>query len=367
MSKIKIDYCCFLNSSGYSTASQDLIMALHHSGNYDIRLHTFAGKPARPAISDERYQIFSKMINKKLHQDAIHIFHCIPTLQKNIKLKNDKNIGFATYETFLPPENWISVLNKNNAIITPSFFNYKIFAHAKVNVPLFHIPHCIDFNNFNLDVKPMKKYDRFTFLFMGTWKERKGYKPLIEAWLREFTEHDDVQLIIKTDKSKQANIYIEKTKKEMGISKGFAPILIENKIFNEKEIPRFLKSMDCLILPTMGEGFNIPGLQCMALGVPVMITNFSGCQDYANHDTATMLEPTGFIFKKNMDGIPQFRNHKWAFISVREIQKKMREMISKTKNIKQKTKYAFDFVKNKFNYASAEAKFREMLGIIYGL
>ena len=367
MNKIKIEYCCFLNQSGYSQAAQDLILALHQSGKYDIKLHTFAGKPARPAISDKRYSIFSKMIKKESSPDAIQILHSIPTLQKNIKHKKEKNIAFATFETFNPPDNWISILNKNDAMITPSFFNYNIFAHAKITKPIFHIPHCIDFDSYNINVSPMKKHDRFTFLFFGTWKERKGYKQLIEAWLKEFRDCDGVQLVIKTDKTKQAKAYIEKIKKETGITKGFAPIFVESKVFSEAEMPHYLKSFDCLLLPTMGEGFNLPGLQCMALGVPVVITNFSGCKDYANSSTATMLEPRGFILKKNMDGIPQFRNRKWTFMSVEDIRVAMRKIINNPAKIMEKSKNAYEEVRSKFTYQKTEELFREMVGTLYGI
>ena len=367
MSKIKIEYCCFLNSSGYSTAAQNYILALHQSGRYDIKITTFAGKPARPAISDEKYSVFAKMIKKESSPDAIQILHCIPTLQKNIKHKKEKNIAFATFETFNPPDNWVSILNKNNAMITPSLFNYNIFAHSRITKPIFHIPHCVDFNTFHLNVKPMKKYGRFSFLFLGTWKEREGYKQFIEAWLKEFRDCDVVQLVIKTDKVKQARTYIEKIKKETGITKGFAPILVENKVFSEAEMPHFLKSFDCLLLPTMGEGFNLPGLQCMALGVPVAITNFSGCVDYVNKNTATLLEPRGFILKKNMDGIPQFRNRKWAFVSVEDIRKTMREIINNPAKIIKKSKNAYEEVSNKFTYQKTEELFREMIGTLYGI
>ena len=153
----------------------------------------------------------------------------------------------------------------------------------------------------------------------------------------------------------------------MGISKGFAPILVENKVFSEAEMPSFLKSFDCLLLPTMGEGFNLPGLQCMALGVPVVITNFSGCQDYANDRTATLLEPRGFILKKNMDGIPQFRNKKWAFVSVEDIRSTMREIINNPAKIMKKSKNAYEEVSKVYTYEKTEELFREMIGTLYGI
>ena len=364
---IKIEYCCFLNSSGYSVAAQDLIMALHQSGRYDIKLTTFAGKPSRPSISDERYAIFSKMMKKEYDSDAIQILHSIPPLQKNVKKKNKRQIAFATFETYNPPSNWVKILCQNDGIITPSFFNYKIFAHTKIKKPIFHIPHCLDFKLFNTDILPIKRYSKFSFLFLGTWKERKGYKQLIEAWLSEFKEEDNVQLVIKTDKHKQSRVYIEKIKKEMGISKGFAPIIIENKVFSEAELPGFIKSFDCLLLPTMGEGFCLPGLQCMALNVPVVITNFSGCQDYAKENTATLLEPRGFILKKNMDGIPQFRNKKWAFISVEDIKRVMREIVNNPAKIIEKSNNAYAEVISKYTYKNTEKLFREMIGTLYGI
>ena len=366
MHKIKLEYCCFLNSSGYGQAAQDYVLALEQSGKYDIRLNIFGGRPARPAVSDERYQILMKMKNTLVSDDRIQILHCIPTIQRRIKNRLKKNIGFATYETFEPPEEWVRILNKNDALVAPSNFNYRIFAHTKIRKPIFYIPHSVDIDLYHKDVKSLRIFNKFTFLFIGAWKERKGYIQLLEAWFKEFTEDDNVQLLIKTDKVKQAEDYLCKIKKQMGITKGFAPVLLESQVFDEKTMPRFLKSFNCLISPTAGEGFCLPGLQCMALGVPVIITDFSGCQDYANQETATLLKPEGFILKRNMDGIPQFRNKKWAFLTVQEIRKNMRYILNNSDEIKIKSQKAYDFVRENFNYAKVENYFSEMIGHLYG-
>jgi glycosyltransferase involved in cell wall biosynthesis len=117
----------------------------------------------------------------------------------------------------------------------------------------------------------------------------------------------------------------------------------------------------------MGEGFNLPGLQCMSLGVPVIITDFSGCQDYADIETATMIDPKGFILKKNMDGIPQFRNKKWAFVSVNDIIIKMKYAVENQTEIKKKADNAYDIVRSKFTYQKTEELFREMIGTLYDI
>lgn len=363
--KIKLNYACFLNQSGYSQAARDIIISLHNSGNYDLKLHIFGGKPSRAAISDDKYELFMPMARKDNGVDRILVYHCIPTMQRREK-KIKNSIGFATYETFSPPEKWIEILNKNDAIVVPSKFNYNIFAHASIKKPLFYIPHSIDTNLYNINIKQLNIYDKFTFLFMGTWKKRKGYDQLFEAWFSEFNDKDNVQLIIKTDKPKKAEAYANNKRKQMGINKGFAPILFENKVFNEIMLPRFIKSADCLVSPTLGEGFGYPGLQSMALGIPVIITNFSGCQDYANEDTATLLEPSGYIFHKNMDGIPQFRSKKWAFIEVANIRKSMKYVLNNPHKVKEKAMNAYSYVVDRFNYKIIEELFTKMIREVYG-
>jgi glycosyltransferase involved in cell wall biosynthesis len=365
MDKIKITYACFLNGSGYSNAAQNYIKAIDKTGLFDIKIRIFGDKPTRPAISDTDYEYFIKMVKKKDDPDRILIYHCIPTIQKRIK-GYKKTIGFATFETFCPDLNWIEILNKNDAIIAPSKFNYKIFSHMKIEKPLYYLPHCLDMDVYNKDVLPLYEYDKYTFLFMGRFKEIKGYKQLIEAWLKEFSADDNVQLIIKTDRVKKAERYIDSVKKQIGINKGFAPILLENKVFDEVDLPKYLKSADCLIHPTMGEGFGLPPMQCMSLGIPVIVTNFSGCQDYANDKTATLLEPNGFVFRNNMDNIPQFKNKKWAFLEVNKIQRAMRYVFNNQKQMKMKSNWAYSDVRNKFNYKIVGNLFRNMIREIYG-
>ncbi|KKK49581.1 hypothetical protein LCGC14_3133630, partial [marine sediment metagenome] len=150
-------------------------------------------------------------------------------------------------------------------------------------------------------------------------------------------------------------------------SKGISPILFESEIFSEKELPSFMKSFDSLILPTMGEGFCIPGLHCMALGISVIITDYSGCRDYAKEETSTLIKTDGFIMKNDMDGIPQFRNKKWAFVRVKDIRKSMRFVLDNPSTIKEKIDFAHDYVIQNFNYKKVENMFREMLGSIYDI
>jgi glycosyltransferase involved in cell wall biosynthesis len=363
---IRLNYVCFGNSTGYAQAAQDMILALHNSGKYDVRVeYLFASSVKRNGVTSDRFKFLKELTKKDKSLDRIQIYHCIPTSQRYIKPMG-KNIGFATFETFDPPSggalNWINILNKNDAMITPSEFNYKIFAHLDIKKPIYNIPHCYDKNLFNPDIKPLYSHDKFTFLYFGSWRKRKGWQQLIEAWSREFSDQDDVQLLIKTDKVGVAQRDIGNLQKKIGLNKkGIAPILFEKRVLDEVELPRFLKSFDCLISPTYGEGFGLPGMQSMALEVPIIITNFSGCQDYAIEDTATLLEPQGFIMHDCLDNLPQFRNKKWAFVTVESIRKAMRHAIDNQDEIKAKAIKGRELVERKFEYSKVEPLFTEMI------
>jgi glycosyltransferase involved in cell wall biosynthesis len=279
--------------------------------------------------------------------------------------RDQRAIGFATFETFEPPDSWITALNKNDAIICPSKFNYKIFAHSKIDKPIFYIPHCFDITRFNDQVIPMEKKQKFTFLYFGTWKKRKGWNILIEAFLKSFTMNDEVQLLIKTDKANIAEADIKKMQDAYSHKKDLPPIVLERRIYDSLHLSTFLKSVHCLVSPTLGEGFGLPGLQCMALGVPIIITNFAGCQDYANSDTCTLLEPLGFVMHENMDSISQFANRKWPYITVDALCEAMLQVHNQYEKACFKAKIGYKYVHENFNYTVVAKAYQEMMEILY--
>merc|ERR1719397_2225664 len=47
-----------------------------------------------------------------------------------------------------------------------------------------------------------------------------------------------------------------------------------------KDMPGIYKSADCFVLPSRGECWGRPHVEAMAMGVPVIATNWSGPQEY---------------------------------------------------------------------------------------
>ena len=364
---IPIDYVCYLNESGYSQAAQDMVMAIDSLGIFDIRITCIHGNIVKKSFSNKSYDYFSSLCKKEENNKAIQIFHCIPEKQKRF-IKKNKSISFATFETYNPPDHWIRHLNSMDAVICPSEFNYKIFAHAGVKKPIFHIPHCINTEKWNTNVKSNKKDDVFTFLFLGTWRKRKGYEVLLEAWYREFSTKDKVRLVIHTDSgsSKKALLDSINIKRNIGLEKkDTSPIFIEDNIIEDEHLPLYMKSFDCVICPSFGEGFGLPGLQSMALGVPLIITDFGGCLDYASEERCTFIKHSGFIIHDCLDNIPQFKNKKWPRITVKEVSNTMRYVLNNYSIVFNKSKEASEYVINNFNYNKIACQFKNLLETVY--
>ena len=359
-----IEYIAFFNETGYGQAAFDVVSALLETKQYDIRVVPLNGSLSKQSFSKKSLSILDPLFRKLPNPRATQVYHCIPPMQMRIP-RTYKSIGFATFETFEPPEKWVELLNRLDAIACPSQFNYKIFAHAGIYKPMFYLPHTFNSESWHKDVIPLDKHDKYTFLFVGTWKKRKGWQELIEAFCREFSSSDNVQLLIKTDKTQLATQEVAKIKTTLGLKKEFAPILFERRIFDDSYLPSFYKSANCLVMPTLGEGFGLPGLQCMAIKVPIIITNFSGCQDYASEDRCTLIEPSGFMLHSNMDNIVQFSNKKWPRITIQSVQDAMRRVYSNQDETMEKADRAYDYVHNNFTYRVAADAFGKIMENIY--
>lgn len=345
---MKIDYVCFTGLNGFSCAAKNYIEALLDHG-CDVKITPIdLGYPKQYYPTD--YQRLNSLKDKTYNQNRIQIFNILPDMQRRFKDKMClRNIGMAVFENDAPPKVWTKILNMNSAVFAPSRFLEKVFKDSGVEKPLFYIPHCIDMNKFYVKERPENK--SFRFMFFGSWKERKGGKSLVEAYLKEFSSKDNVELVISGDNvgSIQADI--------LRIRKKFPHNNLPNIIMNEKlitydEVPNHLRSADCLVSPTMGEGFGLPGLQAMAVGTPIIITNWSGTTEYASEETATLLSPEKFVEIDFLDGIPQFRGQKWAYISVDQIAARMREVYNNKELAKKKAEVGAKLVREKFSYDS---------------
>jgi len=357
---MQIHYKCYMNWTGYSVAAQEYILAMHAvNPSIDVKLD-FYNMQTKTGIGPERVKFFHSLKEKPSAQDRIFVHHCIPFRYRRPG-GFKRHIAFCIFEAPEIPADWVRKMNEMDMIIAGSQFNASSFKAHGVNVPIKIVQHTFDPQMFHRNIKAPGRYERKTFLSIGTWKQRKNWPMLIRAFYEAFVESDDVCLLVKTDRPRDMKNLVIKIKKEGRFkSKRTAPVYCEDKpCCNFEDIPGIMRKGDFYVTCSLGEGFGYPGLHAMALGIPTILPRFGGIMEYAKEDNTTFIQPTGYKKVPRMDNVPQFNNCTWPILKTNEVAQKMREVFDNPP--KEKTERAYEHVHKNFNYQVIGNRFLEAL------
>lgn len=91
-----------------------------------------------------------------------------------------------------------------------------------------------------------------------------------------------------------------------------------------KDFPSLYKSVDVLVQPSRGEGWGRPHMEAMAMGVPVIATNWSGNTAFMTADNSML------ISVERLSEVEEgaFKGHLWAEPSKTHLKKLMREAVN---------------------------------------
>ncbi len=187
-------------------------------------------------------------------------------------------IGFTMLEVDGLPADWVAQCNRMDEIWTPSSWGAETFELAGVRRPIHVMPLGYDPQQFNKDTPARRASERFTFVSVFEWGERKGPDVLLRAYTRAFRRRDDVLLILRINNF-DGNVDVAQQIAALRLPSDAPPIAI---LYNQQldHLGELFRSADCLVLPTRGEGWGMPILEAMACGLPVIATNWSAQTDF---------------------------------------------------------------------------------------
>lgn len=212
-------------------------------------------------------------------------------------------IAYSMLEGTAIPKQWVTILNeKFDLVVVPDEYYQSVYSNSGVRIPIFVCPLGIDFEDSFKE--PIKKSPSKPFVFgsSGTFIPRKNYLLLINAFRAEFGNDSSVQL--KIHGRNQQKQEIEQIHECIKDSKN---IEIINSVLTSADYDNFLKSLDCYVLLSKGEGFSLTPREALAMGKPCIISNNTGHETIAKTNyvyavPSNIAEPAYYIAFKDYVG-----------------------------------------------------------------
>jgi hypothetical protein len=195
----------------------------------------------------------------------VQLNFCFPSVFADSLRSDQYQIWLAVFEsTKLKPE-WYDIVQEVDEVWCPSYKYAKILENDGIKVSKIY-PHGLE-----PMWRPVKRQrlpqDKVRFLFEGG-SARKNPQFVYEAFKTAFGDSTDVELIIK---EKYQNVVREYSGQNIIGSPG-GNVKIITKILEPDQMVNLFMMSDCLVGASAGEGFGLPPLQALGMGIPVIFT-----------------------------------------------------------------------------------------------
>jgi glycosyltransferase involved in cell wall biosynthesis len=186
--------------------------------------------------------------------------------------------------------NWSKVAaNEAQAIITPSEFGKAEIvrelgiAPEKVHVVLNGCEHDL----FNAAVRPLNHEElaarglpaQFIF-YAGGATRRKNVVALLQAWRAISVDFPELHLVLAGPQERLREL----------VSRSESPRVVVLGYVEHQVMPRVMKAATAVVCPSIYEGFGLPPLEAMALGVPTIGTRAGGAVPEVMGDAGFLAE-----------------------------------------------------------------------------
>ncbi len=341
--------------SGYAIASTNLMDALDEAG---VRVrYEYAYGPGTPfpflesPTSNYKIELFRA---RKDTPPIEVVFGQGDVFYKNI---GAYKIGYTMLEVDGLPSEWVRQANGMDEVWVPSTFNEATFKKSGVRVPIYVLPLGVETNYFNPDIRTKRFSDRFTFLSVFEWGERKAPEILLRAYSEEFAEDEPVLLVLDII-NRDGSIAVNKEVNSNRLRSSSPPVVVSLN----RNVPRYqmgclYNAADCFVLPTRGEGFGLPIIEAMACELPVVATEWGGHTDFFGPKTGFPVRVEKLV--SAVANCPYYTGFNWAQPSVTDLREKMRYVYDHPRERREIARRSRRLVHSRFTWQNAAEKMRE--------
>lgn len=362
----------FLDKSGYALHSRNMALGLDQLGA-DVKLNMlwYAGAPdiqlLEPDAPREEGAIYLtqqdgstlkyvtpvepkkagrilELIQREREPEGRTFIACLPAdspkdhIFKRIRETTkgfERYIGYTMFEMADLPRGWVEGCDCMDEIWVPSHFNLESFTRAGVPPGKIRIvPLGVEAELFDPEkTQPMQipGTKGFNFLSIFQWTKRKGWDILLKAYLKAFTQEDDVALVIRSyyHEGKEVEGRIREYIQRLGYNIDKIPrISVVSQPVSSDHMPSLYNACQAFVLPTRGEGWGLPYMEAMAMGMPVIGTRFSAHLEFMNGDNSYLIDNLGteLVDEEQVIDSPLYLGTSWGIPSLDHTAELMRHV-----------------------------------------
>ena len=292
-------------SGSYSLAAVNRNIVHRLTTDYpDLKLSIFPreGNPTKliwqtPGGKDEENKLLSfveSTTELPLDQPrTITLYHHYPVVN-NVKNRSSFPIALFFWEESRVPKPTIEILNRNYyGVLVTSWFVKKVLIDSGCQLPIeiIILPRVVNsyMSNLNFKERRLARAEAgLNLLHVSSCFPRKGIDALLKAFNIVSTEIIDITLTIKTFENPHNNI------KDL-IDKFIDPKYRSNiKVivadYDLEKMTSLYESADVVVLPTRGEGLNMPAIEAGEHAVPLLVTGYGAHTDFAEKSNSFWID-----------------------------------------------------------------------------
>ena len=197
-------------------------------------------------------------------------------------LKHKIKFAYVTVESTRAPASWVKILNDCfDGILVPDPSCAKALKDSGAQPPIFVLPEILYIDDYLGEPLREKPHYPLCFGVSATALNYKNYDLLLEAFAAEFNNSPDVTLKIHNHRADLASRITNKIKRL-----GLKNVKATHGPIKNEAYKAHMKSIDCYVLISKGEGFSATPREALALGRPCIL---------ANHTAHKTICDTGFV------------------------------------------------------------------------
>lgn len=207
----------------------------------------------------------------------------------------DLALALLPWEEALLPEAMVETLDHGfNALLAPSEFVAKALLDSGVSIPVVRSGQPAELQRFFelgekrlSEKRPQQK--PVVFLHVSSCFPRKGIDVLLAAYAQAFTRADPVKLVIKGFPNPHNDVADQLAR--LRTARADLPdIVFINEDLDHGALLELYHQADAVVLPTRGEGFNLPAAEAIAAGIPLIVTGYGGHLDFCTAEEARFVD-----------------------------------------------------------------------------